>query len=306
MAAGSDLDELRELTADPERRLEIMRRDGISGECIYPTAGLYVWNIADAATGEACCRVYNDWIADRLASRSPRFRCAGMIPTWNIDIAIAEVRRIADLGLASAMLPLVGTPHYNDRSWHGLWSAIEETGLPIVLHQGSGHDMLFYRGPGAAVANLLATQSMAPRVASLLATSGVLAAYPTLHFVFVETNAGWLSWAMSTVDYYYEAFQQYEGWVKPILPGKPSDFMRRQIHGTFQFDPVAIDNLARTGVAPLLWGSDFPHAEGTFPHSRDAVQRLLAEVEIEDAAQIVAGTAASLFRFDRHVLTAPV
>jgi len=305
-AAGSDLDALRELTADPERRFDVMRRDGISGECIYPTAGLYVWNIADAAIGEACCRVYNEWIADRLASRSPRFRCAGMIPTWSVDAAIAEVRRIADLGLASAMLPLVGTPEYNHGRWKPLWRAIEETGLPIVMHQGSGHDMLFYRGPGAAVANLLATQSMAPRTASLLATSGVLADHPALHFVFVETNAGWLSWAMVTVDYYYEAFQHYEGWVKPILTAPPSEFMRRQIHGTFQFDPVAIDNLPRTGAAPLLWGSDFPHAEGTYPHSRQTVQRLFARVEIEDAAQIVARTAARLFHFDPRVLETPV
>jgi len=284
----------------------MMRRDGISAECIYPTAGLYVWKIADPPTGEACCRIYNEWIADRLASRSPRFRCAGMIPTWNVDGAIAEVRRIVDLGLAAAMLPLVGTPEYNHARWKPLWRAIEEIGLPVVVHQGSGHDMLFYRGPGAAVANLLATQSMAPRTAALLATSGVLAEHPALHFVFVETNAGWLSWAMSTVDYYYEAFQQYEGWVKPILSEKPSDFMRRQIHGTFQFDPVAIDNLPRTGAAALLWGSDFPHAEGTFPRSRETVQKLFAEVDIGLAAQIVAGTAARLFHFDPSVLTAPL
>lgn len=301
-----DLDELRALTADPERRFAAMRRDGISGECIYPSAGLYAWNITDAQTGEACCRIYNDWIADRLASRSPRFRCAGMVPTWSPDDAVAEVERIAGLGLAAAMLPLVGTPQYNDRKWHALWSAIEEIGLPIVMHQGSGHDMLFYRGPGAAVANLLSTQSMAPRTAALLATSGVLADHPGLHFVFVETNAGWLSWAMCTVDYYYEAFQQYEGWVRPVLPEKPSHYLRRQIHGTFQFDPVAVHNLPITGAGPLLWGSDFPHAEGTYPRSREVVCELFARVALDDAAQIVAGAAARLFRFDPGVLTTPV
>ena len=304
--ASADLDALRELTADPERRFEVMRRDGIVGECIYPTAGLYVWNIADARTGEACCRVYNDWIADRLASQSARVRCAGMIPTWSVDAAIAEVERIAALGLAAAMLPLVGTPEYNHRSWQPLWRAIETSGLPVVMHQGSGHDMLFYRGPGAAVANLLATQSMAPRAAALLATSGVLADHPGLHFVFVETNAGWLSWVMATVDQYYEAFQQYEGWVKPILPERPSEYLRRQIHATFQCDPVALQNLPITGAAPLLWGSDFPHAEGTYPHSRAVVVELLAKTPADDAARIVAGNAARLFRFDTDALAVPL
>jgi len=306
-AAGiSDIDALRALTADPDQRFGVMRRDGISGECIYPTAGLYTWNIQDASVGEACCRLYNDWIADRLASRSPRFRCAGMIPTWSVAAAVAELERIASLGLAAALLPLVGTPEYNHRQWQPLWRAIEEIGLPIVMHQGTGHDMLFYRGPGAAVTNLLSTQSMAPRAAAMLATSGVLAQHPDLHFVFVETNAGWLAWAMSTVDYYYEAFQQYDGWVKPILPDKPSTYMRRQIHCTFQFDPVAVHNLPRTGAPPLLWGSDFPHAEGTFPRSRETVNRLFAQIELADAAQIVAGTATRLFHFAPEVLTTPV
>ena len=165
-AGARDLDNLRELTVDVERRFEIMRRDGISGECIYPTAGLYVWNIADPALGEACCRSYNDWIHERLESRSPRFRCAAMIPTWSVEAAVREVERIAALGLASAMVALVGTPEYNHRQWEPLWNAIEAARLPVVMHQGSGHDMLFYRGPGAAVSNLLATQSMAPRTVS--------------------------------------------------------------------------------------------------------------------------------------------
>jgi len=307
VAAGAeDLDDLRELTVDLEQRFKVLRRDGIAGECIYPTTGLYVWNIEDRSVGEACCHLYNDWIHDRLESKSPRFRCAGMIPTWDVDAAIAEVQRIADLGLAAAMLPLVGKPEYNHPDWKPLWRAIEEIGIPVVMHQGTGHDMLFYRGPGSAVSNLLATQSMAPRAVSLLATSGVLAEFPELHFVFVETNAGWISWTMSTVDHYYDSFQEYEGWVRPMLPEKPSFYMARQIHSTFQIDPVAVTNLAHTGVAPLLWGSDFPHAEGTYPNSRKAVRDLFGGIEIETAAEIVAGTAVRLFGFDPEVLVTPV
>ena len=307
VAAGAEgLDALRELTVDLDQRFAVLRKDGIAGECIYPTTGLYVWNIEDRSVGEACCRVYNDWIHDRLESKSLRFRCAGMIPTWNVDAAIAEVQRIADLGLAAAMLPLVGKPEYNHPDWKRLWRAIEEIGFPVAMHQGTGHDMLFYRGPGSAVSNLLATQSMAPRAVSLLATSGVLAEFPELHFVFVETNAGWLSWTMNTVDFYYDSFQEYEGWVRPMLPEKPSFYMARQIHSTFQVDPVAVTNLVNTGVAPLLWGSDFPHAEGTFPHSRQTVLDLFGGIAIQDAAEIVAGTAVRLFRFDPDVLVTPV
>jgi predicted TIM-barrel fold metal-dependent hydrolase len=300
----AEIDAGRTLSVDG--RLSVLREEGISGECIYPSRALYVWNITDAEVGRACCQLYNDWIYELLESRCPRFRCAALIPTWRIGEAIAEVERIAQLGLGAAMLPLVGTPPYNHRDWDPLLSAIEASGLPVVMHQGTGHDMLFYRGRGASVANLLATQSMAPRTAGLLATSGALAEHPDLHFVFVETNAGWLSWAMSTLDYYYDAFQQYQNWVRPVLPHKPSYYMARQLHGTFQVDPVAVNNIRHTGSAALMWGSDFPHAEGTYPNSRDTVKRLFDGLELETVADMVAGNAARLFHFDPTVLTTPV
>ncbi len=80
--------------------------------------------------------------------------------------------------------------------------------------------VFFYRGPGASVSNLLATQSMAPPgPRGLLATSGVFERHPNLHVVMVEVNAGWIAWAMSTLDFYTDAFKGY-GWVKPELPPK--------------------------------------------------------------------------------------
>jgi predicted TIM-barrel fold metal-dependent hydrolase len=289
-----------------EGRFEVLREDEIRGECIFPSRALSVWNTDDADLGRACCEIYNDWIADTLESRSPRFRCAGLIPTWRVDEAIAEVERIGGLGLAAAMLPLVGTPDCNRREWTPLWEAIQDSGMPVVMHQGTGHDMLFYRSRGAAVANLLATQSMAPRTAGLLAMSGALAEHPDLHFVFVETNAAWIAWAMTTLDFYYESFQEYEGWVRPILPEKPSYYLARQVHGTFQVDPVAVTALPHTGPGPLLWGSDFPHAEGTYPRSREVVRELFGAIDSDDAARIVGGNAAELFHFEPDVLATPV
>jgi hypothetical protein len=107
---GLSEDEVRLRTADPDWRFKILREDGVAGECIYPTSGLQVWTAEDEQVGVACCRIYNDWICDRLESRSTRFRCAGLIPTWSVDAAIGEVKRIAALGMGAALLPLVGKP----------------------------------------------------------------------------------------------------------------------------------------------------------------------------------------------------
>ncbi len=309
-SAETEPDRMR--MAEPEHRYQVMREEGIVAECIYPSIGLYVWQLPDPVVGVASCRVYNEWIADGLA-RWPRFKCAGLIPTWRVEDALAEVAWVADSQLGALMLPAVASPDWNHRQWEPLWSAIEETGLPAVMHQGTGHSMYFYRGPGAGVSNLVATQSMAPRTATLLAASGVLAGHPGIHVVFVEFNCGWMAWAMDTADFYTKSFARYgytaEGkkWVNPELPERPSYYMRRQVHATFQDDPVGIDNIARTGPAALIWGSDYPHEEGTYPQSRQTVARLAEGMDSPDHIERVFRTnAAELFHFNEEVLARPV
>jgi predicted TIM-barrel fold metal-dependent hydrolase len=289
-------------TTNIEARYDVMRQEGVVAECIYPTKGLYLWNMTDLKTGNLAARIYNDWINDLLQSRSNRFQCAAMIPTGDVEDAKAEIERCAKLGLGAIMLPVVGTPQWNARQWDPLWPLIAETGLPVVLHQGSGHDMLFYRGRGAAVANLIATQSMAPRSAALLATSGVLADHPNLHFIFVETNAAWISWIMGSLDHYDNAFRQMVGWVKPVLPEPPSFYIKRQIHATFQRDDVAMSMIPYTGADVALFGTDFPHLEGTYPHSRETVIDFTRSMKPDDAEAVLFENALKLYNFDRAKL----
>jgi predicted TIM-barrel fold metal-dependent hydrolase len=320
-AGSSEADRLAVL--DPAHRLAVMREEGIAGECIFPTIGLYVWMLQDPDDGRVSCRIYNDWIHDQLERQSPRFRCAGVVPTWRIEDAIEEVGHIAELGLGAAMLPTVAEPSYNNRRWEPLWDAIEAAHLPVVMHQGTGHDMIWYRGPGATVANLLATQSVGPRTAALLATSGVLERHPDMHVVFVEYNVGWLPWMMETVDFYTESFDRYgttdkmgsarlaganrppKPVITPQLEERPSFYVRRQVHATFQDDQVGMQNINITGVDALLWGSDYPHEEGTYPNSRATVDRLGGQLKPEEAEKIFRDTAARLFHFDPDVLAAP-
>lgn len=320
-AGSSEAERLAVL--EPAHRLRIMGEEGIAGECIFPTIGLYVWMLQDPEDGRVSCRIYNDWVHDQLERQSPRFRCAGVIPTWRLEDAVAEVEHIAELGLAAAMLPTVVEPSYNNPRWEPLWEAIESARLPVVMHQGTGHDMIWYRGPGATVANLLATQSVGPRTAALLATSGVLERHPELHVVFVEYNVGWLPWMMETIDFYTDSFDRYcttdkmgsarlaganrppKPVITPQLDERPSFYVRRQVHATFQDDQVGMQNINITGVDALLWGSDYPHEEGTYPNSRATVDRLGAQLEPDEAEKIFRDTAARLFHFDPEVLASP-
>jgi predicted TIM-barrel fold metal-dependent hydrolase len=302
-ALAAEEDARREQDVSIDARLDMMRTDGLHGEMVYPTIGLYVYGIEQPEVGIASCRVYNDWIHDHLGDDCPRVRYAGLVPTWDTRTAIAEIQRIAHWrGIGALMLPLVGTPSWNDQLWEPLWAAVAETGLPVVMHQGTGHDMIFYRGWGSPTANLLATQSMAPRTAALLSCGGVLERHPDLHVVLVEVNAGWMAWTMDTLDEYFVAHGARLR--KPHLPELPSHYLRRQVHATFQRDPVAIAARGISGVECLMWGNDFPHPEGTFPNSAEVLTDTLGDVDADDAASITGGNARRVFGFDRAILDA--
>jgi hypothetical protein len=118
--------------------------------------------------------------------------------------------------------------------------------------------------------------------------------------VLVEVNAGWMAWTMNTLDEYFVAHGAAAR--KPHLSELPSHYLRRQVHATFQRDPVAIASRAITGVECLMWGNDYPHPEGTYPDSRAVLTKTLAGVGEDDAAAITGGNALRVFGFDRGVL----
>ena len=127
----------------------------------------------------------------------------------------------------------------------------------------------------------------------------MLERHPQLHVVLVEVNAGWLAWTMSTLDTYSQA---HSHWTKPKLAEPPSAYIRRQVHATFQDDPVAIANRELTGVDCLLWGNDYPHPESTYPHSDRVLDRLLEGVDDDDVECITGRTTGALFGFGDAVL----
>jgi hypothetical protein len=102
-------------------------------------------------------------------------------------------------------------------------------------------------------------------------------AAPRAELVFTECEAGWLAWAMQHWDYVHQAAYSSTAGVGMLLdyrlPKRPSEYVRTQVKTTFMFDPVAIANRRLTGNECLLWGSDYPHQEGVFPHSQASCSR---------------------------------
>lgn len=284
---------------DPAQRIADQERDGIAAEVIYPTLSLQsTFMTPDPELQLALARAYNDWSCEIFSPHPERFAVAAIVPMLDIEAACQEARRVYEMGQRALFLPAqVPTRPYNSPDYEPFWGLAEELGLPLTFHSGTGHEPRVERGPGGAVINyLLGAQLDGAHVLLYFAAAGVLDRFPGLELVTVETGGSWLAWVMTQMD---EIYDKHHMWAKPKLSMKPSEFVRRQCHVTFQNDPVAVVTRAFTGVEALLWGSDYPHPEGTWPNSHPLMAGILEDVPDEEKRMILGATAARIFGFDR-------
>jgi predicted TIM-barrel fold metal-dependent hydrolase len=302
--AGGGAGGLRHGGADPEGRLADMAADGVVAEVIYPTFGLFIDMVPDPGLQMACARVYNDWLAETFLHRPDVFIPAAVVPLRDVPSARAELERVVGLGFRAATIPTTppeGT-RYNQPVFDPLWAVAAEAGVPLSLHTGTGALPQSERGPGGAVINYAKVGLLSAETLCYFAASGVLERFPGLRLVFVETGAGWLAYCCERMD---EAFEEHEAWVRPKLAMAPSEYVRRQCFVTLGADRAPILTRDVTGVGPLLWASDYPHPEGTFPESQQVVERIFAGVPEDEVRAIVGGNAAALYGVDLDRAPAP-
>jgi predicted TIM-barrel fold metal-dependent hydrolase len=281
---------------DPDARLRELDADGVWGEVIYPNLAFFCcFHIRNPELQIATTRLYNDWVADRFLRASERFAPVALVPIVDVAASVEELRRVHARGFRGVLLPdHVDRRPYNDPVYEPLWATAAELGLPLTFHAGSGRSQTPARGAGGAVVNYVVTVGSPMETVAYLCGAGVLARHPALRVVMVECGSGWLAWVLHAMD---DAYREHHAWVEPKLELLPSEYFRRQGAVTFQHDPVGLANISFTGDRCLMWGSDYPHPEGTWPHSQEVLARQLAGVPPASAARIVRENAADLYRF---------
>jgi len=299
-------DRLRQLAgADPEQRLRDMDRDGIDAEVIFPNKGLSMWATPDSAFAMAQCRVYNDWAWEVFAAHNDRMSPAAAIATGDLAGSIAEVQRVAKLGFRALTLPCkpvwgahdVDHPNYNLPVFDPLWAAIQDANLPITFHVSTGRDPRAARGNGGAVINNV-SHSLSPTIEPVanLCASGVLTRYPRLRFATIEAGIGWVAWLLDAMD---EAYKKHHFWVRPKLAKLPSEYFHEHGFASFQEDPAGLALAEVRGLDNnFMWANDYPHHEGTWPHSAEAIERTMGGLSDGARAKVLGLNAARLFGFE--------
>src|SRR5207248_2191366 len=130
-------------------------------------------------------------------------------------------------------------------------------------------------------------------VVSTLVFTGVLERHPKLQFVLVECGIGWVPYFVERMD---QTFEKHRFWTKSIITEKPSTYWYRQGHATFIRDLAGIAARHRAGVRNIMWSTDYPHSDSTWPKSREALAEHFADVPADERALIAGGNAAALYQ----------
>ena len=219
---------------------------------------------------------------------------AGSLATADLEGSIAEVQRLARLGFKCLTLPCKpiwgghdsGHVNYNLPHFDPLWAVIQDANLPITFHVSTGRDPRAARGNGGAVVNYV-SHSLSPTIEPVanLCASGVLERFPRIRFATIEAGIGWVPWLLDAMD---EAYKKHHFWVRPKLKNLPSDYYRAHGFSSFQEDKPGLD-LAESHKLDgnFMWANDYPHHEGTWPHSAEAIERTMGQLSDKARANIL-------------------
>jgi predicted TIM-barrel fold metal-dependent hydrolase len=309
ISAQGRFEDVRRGGYEPEQHLKDMELDGVSGEVLYPSQGLFYFKVADSQLMSAIFRAYNDWLAEFCRCDPARLKGIAMINLDDVRDAIGELERAARLGLAGAMITEYPREErrYDQPEYESFWAAAASLQMPLSLHTATRRQGKI-RGAGEQTlrdASSRATKAFYPALSLCdMIFSGVFERHPDLTLAIVEFELAWAPHLLSAMDYTYrerhgEAIYRFRDGMRP------SDFFHRNVVLSFQEDATGIRLRDLIGVENMMWGSDYPHSESTFPRSRQILAEILAGVPDDEQAKIVGGNTARVYNFDMARLAAP-
>jgi predicted TIM-barrel fold metal-dependent hydrolase len=270
-------DELHAGGWDGHARLAEQDRDGVLIEVLYPSVGMLLCNHPDADYKHACFQAYNRWMAEYMSVAPDRLIGVGQTALRSVEEGIDDLEQMKALGLRGVMLPGYAACHdegdYDDPRWDPFWRAAVELDLPVSFHILTGGVGTLgspdFRGPkmNGFFGIIRSCQDMI----GTLVFGRVFDRVPELRIVCVEADAGWVPHWMYRADH---AVERHRNWLGAgDLERKPSEYVREHVYVTFQDDWVAFQTAHLMNHERLMWASDHPHSDSTFPNS----QRVLAE-----------------------------
>jgi len=307
------------------KRNAALESDGIAAEVLFPNTSPPFFPSATITAGNptthdeyearfAGLQAHNRWMIDFCAELPGRRAGLAQIFFNDVDDAVTEIRRAAAGGLRGVLLPSdtsqVLVPYYYPR-YDRIWEVCEELEMPIHRHANFVGDPVSpefgYAGPAVAT---LEGNFFAHRSLGHLIVGGVFDRFPGLKYVTTETGSGWVVPYLKEVDAVYAAALQrgsitdfFAGDAMRRLGKTPSEYYRSNCYvGASLLMKPEVDLRHDIGIETMMWGSDLPHREGTYPYTLEALRAVFSDVPPEEVQTMLGTIAADVYRLDIDLL----
>ncbi len=309
---------------DSDKRLAIVEDQGIAAEVLFPNtappffpAGAITAHVpasgAEYEQRSAGLRAHNRWLADFCAD-APGQR-AGMAQMFltDVDAAIEEVHWAKEHGLKGVLLPSDHMLQLSNLYYPRLdpfWATCAELDMPLHRHgvvpSEAASDTV---GDAAPLIGFSEINFFVNRPITHLILSGVFERHPTLKLVITENGATKALALLAGLDALVKTARDDTTIMSLFgvdaarrLSRLPSEYHRSNVYyGSFL---VAADIAARDqiGVDRMMWGADFPHHEGTIPHTLEALRINFSALTEEEIRLMTADVAIDVYNLDRAFL----
>lgn len=318
--------DLRVRNWDGDRRVRDQGQDGVVAEVIFPNTvppffpSFFLFAQPPRADEyehrHAGIQAHNRWMADYVSHKPEARAGIGQIFLNDVDDAIADVQWCHDNGLRGGVL--VGNvpptcdwlaPLY-DPSYDPVWEVCAALGMPVNTHGGSGGPT-YQRAPSMPIVHVAEMRFYSQRPLAYLLMGGVFERFPELKFVLTESGSSWVPGFLRDLDNLMASMRsnsvgemRFSGEIVP--PRSATEYFRQSCYiGASQPLPSDMEAIVSTiGVERVMWGSDYPHDEGTYPFTREHLRQVASGLAPEQMQRLVGGTAAELYNFDLTALRA--
>jgi predicted TIM-barrel fold metal-dependent hydrolase len=283
----------------PRERLADMDRDGLWASVMYPNMLLDVMMNQvelDPELRLPVLEVYNDHMSEFCATDPQRLIGYGLIPTHEPAAAVAELERVARLGHVKGMLLPVKpqVSDWIDPAWDPLWVAATRLGFLLSLHAGKPRWMAprseLVKVPHGMGLYFHAGYLSVVEAFTNIFWSGCFDRYPALKIISVEGDIGWMPHWKERADRVFNKFAIDEG-----FQTHPHEWFGRNFFATFEADPMGIRLLDQIGEDTLMWASDYPHSNSSFPDSMNHIQKHLGHLPERTRRKLTWDTAARIY-----------
>ena len=281
--------ELRPGCFDVHERVRDMNVNGVLASMCFPTmAGFNARTFTEASDKEVSAvmlQAYNDWHIDEWCAAYPgRFIPLGIVPMWDVDLAVKEVHRLGRKGFRAISFleapHAQGWPSFLSGHWDPMLEAIIEENMVLCLHIGGAYGLIQLAPEAPIDHQIVLPTQVTMLVAQDLLFGPTFRKYPDLRVALSEGGIGWIPFYLERADRHF----QNQSWIGNSFGGKlPSEVFREHILACFITDQAGLLARDLIGVDILAWECDYPHTDTNWPESPEMLWKEFQVAKATDA-----------------------